>query len=155
MQSPPGCHGGHGIARAFGSPLLGLKQVDVAATRHVKGVPFRTEQSPLLARKRQVASVDGAQEHQNDCSGAESGNKCAKVPTMPPTKTKLRRDFDSALAAYLEAIDEKKTALVTVTNQPSKDGNKKYESASEKEKEARKVYRRATKKLHALTKNAK
>ena len=69
---------------------------------------------------------------------------------MPPTKTKLRRDFDSALAAYLDAIENKKTALVAVTNQPSKEGNKKYEDASLKEKEARRIYRRATKKLHAL-----
>jgi hypothetical protein len=69
---------------------------------------------------------------------------------MPPTQTKLRRDFDSALAAYLVAIQEKKTALFAVTNQPSKEGNKKYENAALKEKEARRAYRRATKKLHAL-----
>jgi hypothetical protein len=69
---------------------------------------------------------------------------------MPPTKTKLRRDFDAALAAYLEAIQGKKTALFAVTNQPSKEGNKKYESAALKEKEARRTYRKATKKLHAL-----
>jgi hypothetical protein len=72
---------------------------------------------------------------------------------MPPTKTKLRRDFDSALAAYLEAIQEKKTVLFAVTNQPSKETEKRYEDASLKEKAARRTYRKATKKLHALIRN--
>jgi hypothetical protein len=70
---------------------------------------------------------------------------------MPPTKTKLRREFDAALAAYLQAIQDKRTALFAVTNQPSKAGDKKYENAAVKEKEARRVYRKATKKLHALS----
>jgi hypothetical protein len=72
---------------------------------------------------------------------------------MPPTKTKLRRDFDSALTAYLENIQAKKTVLFAVTNQPSKEAEKKYEDASLKEKEARRTYRKATKKLHALIRN--
>jgi menaquinone-dependent protoporphyrinogen IX oxidase len=69
---------------------------------------------------------------------------------MPPTKTKLRREFDTALAAYLEAIQNKKTALFAVTNQPSKEANKKYEKTALEEKEARRTYRKATRKLHAL-----
>ena len=69
---------------------------------------------------------------------------------MPPTKTKLRRDFDAALSAYLETIQDKKAALFAVTNQPSKGAEKKYENASLKEKEARRVYRKTTKKLHNL-----
>lgn len=72
---------------------------------------------------------------------------------MPPMHTRLRRDFDSALAAYLEAIQDKKTALLAVTNQPTKAAHKKYENASVKEKEARRAYRKATKKLHALIRN--
>lgn len=70
---------------------------------------------------------------------------------MPPTRTKLRREFDAALAAYLQTIQDKKAALLAVTNQPSKTGAKKYDTASAKEKEARRVYRKATKKLHALS----
>jgi hypothetical protein len=69
---------------------------------------------------------------------------------MPPTKTKLRRDFDTALAAYLEAIQHKKTTLFALTNQPSEEAGKKYEKAALQEKEARRTYRKATKKLHAL-----
>jgi len=69
---------------------------------------------------------------------------------MPPTHTKLRRDFEAALAAYLAAIQDKRTALFAATNQPSKATNKKYDNASAKEKEARRAYRKATKKLHAL-----
>ena len=72
---------------------------------------------------------------------------------MPPTKTKLRREFEAALSVYLGAIQEKKTALIAVTNQPSKQTEKKYESASQKEREARRAYRRATKRLHALARN--
>jgi hypothetical protein len=72
---------------------------------------------------------------------------------MPPTHTRLRRDFDAALAAYLEAIQDKKAALFAVTNQPSKANEKKYENASQNEKEARRAYRKATKKLHALIRN--
>jgi hypothetical protein len=69
---------------------------------------------------------------------------------MPPAKTKLRHNFEAALAAYLEAIDVKKTALFTVTNQPSKETKKNYENAALKEKDARRAYRKATRKLHAL-----
>ena len=72
---------------------------------------------------------------------------------MPPTKTKLRRGFETALAACLKAIQDKKTALLAVTNQPSKETEKKYENASLNEKEARRAYRKATKKLHALIRN--
>ena len=72
---------------------------------------------------------------------------------MPPTKTKVRREFEAALSAYLEAIQDKKTALFAVTNQPSKQSEKKYETASKKEKDARRGYRRATKKLHTLERN--
>jgi hypothetical protein len=73
---------------------------------------------------------------------------------MPPTRTKLRRDFDNALAAYLKAIQDKKVALFAVTNQPSKESEGNYENASLKEKEARRAYRKATKKLHALIPNS-
>lgn len=73
---------------------------------------------------------------------------------MPPTKTKLRRAFDVALTGYLEAIQDKKMALLAVTNEPSKETNKKYENASRKEKAARRAYREATKRLHALVRNA-
>jgi hypothetical protein len=69
---------------------------------------------------------------------------------MPPTTTKLRRNFDAALAAYLKTIQEKRTALFAVTNQPSREAHKRYENAALKEKEARREYRKATKKLHAL-----
>jgi hypothetical protein len=72
---------------------------------------------------------------------------------MPPTKTRLRREFDTALAAYLEAIQDKKTTLFAVTTQPSKGANKNYDKACLKEKEARRAYRKATKRLHALIRN--
>jgi hypothetical protein len=70
---------------------------------------------------------------------------------MPPTKTKPRRDFDRALSAYLESIEQKKTALVTIMNRPSKENDKQYHAAAVKEKAARRVYRKATKSLYALT----
>ncbi len=73
---------------------------------------------------------------------------------MPPKKTKPRRDFDAALNSYLEAIQNKKTALLAAINQPSQEADKKYESVSQKEKEARRAYRKATKKLHALIQNS-
>ena len=72
---------------------------------------------------------------------------------MPPTKTKLRRDFDATLNAYLEAIQYKKTALFAAITQPSQEADKKYESVARKEKEARRAYRKATKRLHALIRN--
>jgi hypothetical protein len=37
-----------------------------------------------------------------------------------------------------------------VTNQPSKETKKNYENAALKEKDARRAYRKATRKLHAL-----
>jgi hypothetical protein len=70
---------------------------------------------------------------------------------MPPTKTRPRRDFDTALNAYLEAIQQKKAALLAVVNRPSKEADKQYHAAAEKEKEARHAYRGATKKLFAVT----
>jgi len=80
-------------------------------------------------------------------------SKCVKVPTMPPTKTKLRRAFDSGLTAYLAALQATKTALLVVTNAPSKVTKAQYKNASLKEKEARRAYRKAIKKLHALARN--
>jgi hypothetical protein len=70
---------------------------------------------------------------------------------MPPTKTRPRRDFDTALNAYLEAIQQKKAALLAAVNRPSKDTDRQYHATAEKEKEARHVYRNATKKLFAVT----
>ncbi len=70
---------------------------------------------------------------------------------MPPTKIKPRRDFDSTLAAYLEAIQRKKAALVAAVNRPSKQTDKQYHAAAEEEKEARRAYRKATKSLYAVT----
>ena len=70
---------------------------------------------------------------------------------MPPTKTKPRRDFDTALSAYLESIQKKKTALLATVNRPSKENDKHYQAAALKEKEARRAYRRATKSLYAVT----
>jgi hypothetical protein len=37
-----------------------------------------------------------------------------------------------------------------VTNQPSKETKKNYENSALKEKDARRAYRKATRKLHAL-----
>lgn len=71
---------------------------------------------------------------------------------MPPTKPKPRREFDRALSAYLESIQQKKMALVATINQPSKENDKQYQAVAAKEKEARRVYRKATKSLYALTK---
>jgi len=73
---------------------------------------------------------------------------------MPPTKTKPRRDFDKALNAYLEAIQEKKAALLAAVNRPSKETGKQYYASAEKEKAARRAYRRATKSLYAVTQKA-
>jgi hypothetical protein len=73
---------------------------------------------------------------------------------MPPTKTKLRRAFDLGLAAYLEAIQTTKTALLAVTNEPSKASKAEYKDASRLEKEARRTYRKATKKLHDLVRKS-
>ncbi len=69
---------------------------------------------------------------------------------MPPTKTKPRRDFDTALNAYLEAIQQKKAALLAAVNRPSKETGKQYHAAAEREKTARHAYRNATKKLFAV-----
>jgi hypothetical protein len=73
---------------------------------------------------------------------------------MPPTKIKPRRDFDTALNGYLESIQQKKAALLTVVNRPSKQTDKQYHAAAQKEKEARRAYRKATKTLYAVTKKA-
>lgn len=70
---------------------------------------------------------------------------------MPPTKTKPRRDFDRALSAYLESIQQKKTTLVATVTRPSKENDKQYQAAAVKEKEARRAYRKATKSLYAVT----
>jgi hypothetical protein len=71
---------------------------------------------------------------------------------MPPTKIKPRRDFDTSLSAYLEFIQQKKAALLAAVNRPSKETDKQYRAAALKEKEARRVYRTATKNLYAVTK---
>ena len=73
---------------------------------------------------------------------------------MPPTKIKPRRDFDTALNAYLESIQQKKAALLTAVNRPSRQTDKQYHAAAEKEKEARRAYRKATKILYAVTQKA-
>jgi hypothetical protein len=73
---------------------------------------------------------------------------------MPPTKIKPRRDFDTALNAYLEAIQQKKAALLAAVNRPSKQTDKQYHAAAEKEKSARRAYRKATKSLYAITQKA-
>jgi len=69
---------------------------------------------------------------------------------MPPTKMKPRRDFDTSLTAYLEAIQRKKEALLAAINQPSKETMKEFKSAGSKEKETRRAYRKATKGLRTL-----
>lgn len=73
---------------------------------------------------------------------------------MPPTKIKPRRDFDTSLSAYLESIQQKKAALVAAVNRPSKETNKQYQAAAEKEKQARRAYRKATKSLYAVAQKA-
>jgi hypothetical protein len=73
---------------------------------------------------------------------------------MPPTKIKPRRDFDKALHAYLEAIQQKKEALLAAVNRPSKETDKQYHAAAEREKQARRGYRKATKGLYAVTQKA-
>jgi hypothetical protein len=73
---------------------------------------------------------------------------------MPPTKTKPRRNFDAALNAYLDSIQQKKAALLAAINQPSKETEKRYEAAAVKEKEARRTYRKATKSLAAVIRAA-
>jgi len=70
---------------------------------------------------------------------------------MPPTKIKPRRDFDTALNAYLESIQRKKAALLAAVNWPTKQNEKHYHAAAEQEKEARRAYRKATKTLYAVT----
>jgi len=70
---------------------------------------------------------------------------------MPPTKIKPRRDFDTSLNAYLESIERKKAALLAVVNRPSRETDKQYHAAAEQEKGARRAYRKATKRLYALT----
>jgi hypothetical protein len=67
---------------------------------------------------------------------------------------KPRRDFDAALNAYLEAIQHKKEALLAAINQPSTETKKEFKSGSQNEKEARHVYRKATKGLRALIRNS-
>jgi hypothetical protein len=73
---------------------------------------------------------------------------------MPPTKIKPRRDFDTSLNTYLEAIQQKKAALLAAVNRPSKQTDKQYHAAAEKEKVARRGYRKATKSLYAVTQKA-
>jgi hypothetical protein len=51
----------------------------------------------------------------------------------------------------LEAIQQKKATLLAAVNRPSRDADKQYHTAAEKEKEARHAYRNATKKLFAVT----
>ena len=70
---------------------------------------------------------------------------------MPPTKIKPRRDFDTALNGYLEAIHQKKAALLASVNRPTKQNDKQYHAAAEREKDARRTYRKATKNLYAVT----
>jgi len=69
---------------------------------------------------------------------------------MPPTKPKPRRDFDRALSAYLEAIQQKKAALLGAINHPSRKTDNQYHAAALKEKEARRAYRKASKNLYAV-----
>ncbi len=73
---------------------------------------------------------------------------------MPPTKMKPRRDFDTALKDYLQAIQHKKEALLAAINQPSKETKKELKSGSLKEKEKRHAYREATKGLRSLIRNS-
>jgi len=69
---------------------------------------------------------------------------------MPPTKIKSRRDFDTALKDYLQAIEHKKVALLAAINQPSKETKKELKSGSLEEKKTRHAYRDASKGLRSL-----
>src|SRR5438552_16653213 len=55
MQSPPRRQRCHRVAGLFGTPLLGLQQVDVSATRDIERMSARTEHAPLRTLQRQMA----------------------------------------------------------------------------------------------------
>jgi hypothetical protein len=63
VQSPARRHGSHGITWMLRSPLLRLKEVDVAATGNVERMTPRTTHAPLYPLQGQLAVAYGAQEH--------------------------------------------------------------------------------------------
>jgi cyclohexyl-isocyanide hydratase len=63
VQSPPPGNGRARVAWLPGSPVLGLEQVDVSAPRDIERMAARTEHATLLARQRQAAVADRAEEH--------------------------------------------------------------------------------------------
>jgi hypothetical protein len=64
---------------------------------------------------------------------------------MAASQRDLKQRFESALKAYLKAINTKKLALIAAMQNPGKDDG--YDKASADEKNARQRYRKATKKL--------
>jgi hypothetical protein len=64
-----------------------------------------------------------------------------------PIQSKEKHRFDAALKTYLAAIDTSKRALIVALNEPSQDSDHAYDKASGDEKNARKEYRKATRKL--------
>lgn len=118
------------------------------------GIEISVELLGGKQRSNEDVGCAGRKYFRAEITGRSRAANCVRVPVMPPAKTKPRRDFDAALNAYLEAIQDKKTALLAAINQPSQEEHKKYESVSRKEKEARRAYRKATKKLHALIRNS-
>jgi hypothetical protein len=66
---------------------------------------------------------------------------------MPSTQTKHQRRFREALKTYLASIDLSKKALGTAIQLPSRGSAKAYQLAYKDEKQARKQYRKVTRKL--------
>lgn len=64
-----------------------------------------------------------------------------------PIQSKEKHRFDVALKTYLAAIETSKRALIVAVNEPSQESDHAYDKASVDEKDARKEYRKATKKL--------
>src|SRR5712691_7895114 len=79
MQPAPRCDGSYAVTRSLGPALLRLEQIDVSAARNVERMPARTEPPALLARERQLAAADGAEEHGSSVADGEpEGGKSAR-----------------------------------------------------------------------------
>jgi hypothetical protein len=72
---------------------------------------------------------------------------------MPSKQSKDQRRFNVALKTYLAAIDLSREALGTAIQRPSRPSAEAYQQSHVDEKQARKEYRKTTRKLRSHIEN--
>ena len=97
MQPPAAPDRLDGISRLFRPPFLRLEQVDITATRNIKGVPARTNEPAILTDERQSAVANRADEHWSSVACSILGLALSRMHDVTLIFT-LAAGFSAALA---------------------------------------------------------